>query len=261
MKLEEIKCMNCGMTCSFLTSIKQTTPFSYCCPSCKTKYRLKTPWMKSILCGVIVLVLSLTFGLLYGGEKYGLLFLIPYFICMVVALLVLEFWTHNYIAKNAQFSSINNKTGAKMKNSEILTKELKSIKRWLAFAALSFLPTAILFFVLCCLAIREATREEEKTQESYSLKATRLFKTNKLNKLKTLSDEYIKKYPNYHSPYFYKMLISIQEKNYDQAMQYLEKIYELNPKTYKQFGPYMNFLKERKMTEPKEATNSGTPSQ
>ncbi len=257
MKLKEIKCMKCGEVCSFFTSIKQTTPFKYICPNCKTKYQLKTPWMKSILCGVILLFLSLTIGLLYGGEKYGFIFLIPYFILMVVTWLVLELWVHNYIAQKAQFSEIKTKTGEEMQRSESLTKELKSIKRWLALATLSFLPTAILFFVLCYMAIREVTQEEKKTKISYTPQANRLFKANKIKILNVLSNEYIKKYPNYYAPYYFKMLIAVQKKEYNKAIQYLEKIYELNPKAYEQFGPYMTFLKERKniKTEPDNINN------
>ena len=110
MKLKEIKCMKCGEVCSILTSIKQPTPFKYRCPSCKTKYRLKTPWMKSILLGISILFFSLTIALLFGSEKYGFIVFVPGFIIMVIIWLSLELWTHNYIAQKSQFTEIKKKT-------------------------------------------------------------------------------------------------------------------------------------------------------
>jgi len=106
----------------------------------------------------------------------------------------------------------------------------------------------IIIAVICGMAIAHVIEEkyEEKSKLSFPGRAKLLFKTNKLAKLALISDKYIEKYPNYYVSYYYKMLIAVQKKEYKKAMLYLEKVYELNPRAYERFGPYMKFLKERK---------------
>lgn len=108
--IEEMKCANCGFEFTFWVSLKQPSPFRYRCPCCKTRYRVRMPCMKSIVCGVVLLFACLTFGLLYGSETHGILFFAPFLILMIAIWLSLEFWTHNYIARNGQFTQISKDT-------------------------------------------------------------------------------------------------------------------------------------------------------
>jgi tetratricopeptide (TPR) repeat protein len=169
----------------------------------------------------------------------------------VIVMPIVESVLSIYIAKSktielALFNKLQKNDEVNMDNMEILTKELKSMKRWVAFAACSILP--IVFFVIFAfaMAINEIRKEKIQPKRSYPDKAKMLFKTNKLKELTALSDDYIKKYPTYYAPYYYRMLVAVQSKEYEKAIQFLEKVYELNPKAYEQFGSYMKFLKEHK---------------
>ncbi len=62
--------------------------------------------MKSIACGVFMLFVCLTFVLLYGSETHGINFFVPFLVLMIAIWLSLEFWTHNHIARNGQFTQI-----------------------------------------------------------------------------------------------------------------------------------------------------------
>ena len=61
------------------------------------------------MCGCTAFA-CLTFELLFGSETHGILFLATFLILMIAIWLALEFWTHNYIARNGQLTQISKDT-------------------------------------------------------------------------------------------------------------------------------------------------------
>ena len=105
------RCEQCDTEVTFWMMQNQPTPFRFKCPHCKTVYRISTPGMKRIVLGTIVLLTVVSLVLGFGGKAYGLYFIIPWSLVIILAGFRIELWLHNYILKNGTFTQIG---GAEM---------------------------------------------------------------------------------------------------------------------------------------------------
>ena len=97
------QCENCGAEVTFWMMQKQPTPFRFKCSTCKARYRISTPGMNLVILGVVLIMMVMALILGFGGERYGLVFVIP---CVAVIFCMgfgIEMWVQKYIGKNGQF--------------------------------------------------------------------------------------------------------------------------------------------------------------
>ena len=104
---ENMNCDNCQTEFTFGMALKQPTPFRFTCSKCKTKYDVKTPYMKTIFIGAIGLGVLFAIGLFAGMTSYDSGFILPYTLFFAVILLALEYWGHKYISARGQFTEID----------------------------------------------------------------------------------------------------------------------------------------------------------
>lgn len=101
-----MKCDNCGVRVKFLDGLRQPTPFHFRCTQCGVKYRVRTPYMVSIVVGIIVysaLVTGAVVAAVIIVGPHTLLASIPFF---VGSWLGLEVWIHEYISRNGEFERL-----------------------------------------------------------------------------------------------------------------------------------------------------------
>jgi hypothetical protein len=96
-------CKNCGTEVTFWMMQKQLTPFRFKCSTCRAQYRISTPGMHLVMVGLVLIMLVMALILGFGGEHYGLVFVIP---CVAVIFCMgfgIEVWVQKLIAKKGQF--------------------------------------------------------------------------------------------------------------------------------------------------------------
>jgi hypothetical protein len=102
-----MNCKNCDAGITFLTALKQPTPYRVKCPACKTKYKISTPYMGFILLGV--LALAFVVGLLFylGGQEMGIVFVLPFLVFTIGVWLILDVCTYRYMSKHGVLTTID----------------------------------------------------------------------------------------------------------------------------------------------------------
>jgi CXXC-20-CXXC protein len=94
-----MKCENCNKEIPFITGFKQISPFRLRCPACRTRYRVKTPYMKIIFAGVILLYILFMFLIFWQVRPLGQYFFFGSIGIMVLLSFLLEVLIIRYIRK------------------------------------------------------------------------------------------------------------------------------------------------------------------
>ena len=124
--------------------------------------------------------------------------------------------------------------------------ELKSLRGWVVCIAISLFVLALTFIIIMSATIySEYIRPKPHSTPTLTSIGNKLYKANKLKKLETLSDKYIKTHPNSASPYYFKMLCAVRRKDYKSAINCLNNVFERNPRMYEQYRHYMEYLKKK----------------
>lgn len=101
-----MNCPNCDTQITFWMSLRQPTPFRFTCTRCKAKYQVAIPYMKTIIAVVVLVFTVLTLVCFAGTKAYGIRFCLPFLVLMIADWLLLELWTHKYIAERGTLTPI-----------------------------------------------------------------------------------------------------------------------------------------------------------
>lgn len=102
-----MNCQNCEAEITFMTALKQPTPYRFKCSECKTRHKVSTPRMGIILIGIVILFATLTLFLIIGGEELGTVFEAPFLIFILGLWVVVEVFMHKYMSKNSVLTRID----------------------------------------------------------------------------------------------------------------------------------------------------------
>ena len=101
------QCENCDTEVTFWMMQKQFTPFRYKCSSCNAQYRIDTPGMPLVLVAEFLIVVAMALLLGFGGETFGLVFVVPFVVVILCVGFGVEVWVQKYIAKNGTFTRVD----------------------------------------------------------------------------------------------------------------------------------------------------------
>ena len=133
-----------------------------------------------------------------------------------------------------------------------MEKELKSIKRWIAFGAIGFFLIGVGFVVVAAsmysaMELAQSYEDKPECMQSYDDKADCAFKKGKLKEVLSLSDERAKTYPNDADIYWNRAKVYIQQGKYDLAEANLNKVIELAPSWKLEYvDPLMDIINSKK---------------
>jgi len=99
-------CSNCDTKITFLTSLKQPTPYRYKCGNCKTRFKVRTPGMNMFMALVVFLFVLLTVGMMNVYFSFGMLLAVPMIVFMIALWMIIEVLTHSFIMEKGVFSPI-----------------------------------------------------------------------------------------------------------------------------------------------------------
>jgi hypothetical protein len=97
-------------------ALKQATPFYFTCGCCGSKCRVHTPFMSLIFIGLILATVVMIGAIVAATFLVGQLVLLPAIPLLFVALVALEFGTHQYITRHGRFVSLSTGKGHQSRN-------------------------------------------------------------------------------------------------------------------------------------------------
>jgi len=133
-----------------------------------------------------------------------------------------------------------------------MEKELKSIKRWIAFGATGFFLIGVGVVIASAslysaMELAQSYENKSECMESYDDKADCAFNKGELEEVLSLSNERIKTHPNDVDVFWNRAKVYIQQKKYVQAEASLNKVIELAPSWKLEYvDPLMAIINSKK---------------